>query len=268
MFWSTISGVYDLIENKEFFDWGNPYTGLWEDIPKYCYFSKASLAALNYLEWTPDVVHCHDWQAALVPVYLRTSFAITPVGRARSVLTIHNLRFQGICSIPHLKYWSGLPDYLFDYAVFNQGNDEANMFKGGLAYADRITTVSATYAEEIQTDFYGERLNGHLWYHRAKLLGIVNGIDVDIWNSRTDHLLPAPYGEENVLEKKRENKRALQERLGLETDDGKQLSIESVSKADGLLIDGVEDLSIGSRYEVHGSTINRAFFYSIKPVSE
>ena len=187
--------IYDLIENKEFFDWGNPYTGLWEDIPKYCYFSKASLAA--------------------------TSFAITPVGRARSVLTIHNLRFQGICSIPHLKYWSGLPDYLFDYAVFNQGNDEANMFKGGLAYADRITTVSATYAEEIQTDFYGERLNGHLWYHRAKLLGIVNGIDVDIWNSRTDHLLPAPYGEENVLEKKRENKRALQERLGLETDDGK-----------------------------------------------
>lgn len=245
--------VYDLIDNREFFDWGNPYTGLWEDIPKYCYFSKASLAILNYLGWTPDVVHCHDWQAALVPVYLRTSFAITPVGRARSVLTIHNLRFQGICSIPHLKYWSGLPDYLFDYPVFNQGNDEANMFKGGLAYADRITTVSATYAEEIQTDFYGERLNGHLWYHRAKLLGIVNGIDVDIWNSRTDHLLPAPYGEEDVLEKKRENKRALQERLGLEVDDSKYVLglISRLTDQKGLdLINAVFEQMLDSRTQV------------------
>ncbi|MBR2824489.1 MAG: glycogen synthase [Clostridia bacterium] len=213
--------VYDLIENREFFDWGNPYTGLWEDIPKYCYFSKAALAVLNYLEWIPDVVHCHDWQAALVPVYLRTSFAGTPVGAARSVLTIHNLRFQGICSLDHLKYWSGLPDYLFDYPVFKMNDHEANMFKGGLAYADRVTTVSATYAEEIQTDFYGEGLNGHLWYHRGKLRGIVNGIDVDIWNPRTDALLPNTYDEHSVLEVKRANKRALQERLGLTVDDGK-----------------------------------------------
>ena len=88
--------IYDFIDNKEFFDWGNPYTGLWEDIPKYCFFSKASLAIMNYLEWIPDVVHCHDWQAALVPIYLKTKFADTPVGKAKSVLTIHNLRFQGI----------------------------------------------------------------------------------------------------------------------------------------------------------------------------
>ena len=213
--------IYDFIENRDFFDWGNPYTGLWEDIPKYCFFSKASLAILNYLEWTPDIIHCHDWQAGLVPVYLRTLFASTPVGKAKSILTIHNLRFQGICSVAHLKYWTGLPDYLFDYAVFRIANDEANMFKGGLAYADRVTTVSATYAEEIQTDFYGEKLNGHLWYHRAKLSGIVNGIDVDLWNSRTDKLLIAPYGEEDVLEKKPENKEALQTRLGLEKDSSK-----------------------------------------------
>ena len=208
--------IYDFIENREFFDWGNPYTGLWEDIPKYCFFSKAALAAINYLEWRPDVIHCHDWQAALVPVYLRSQFAPTPVGSAKSILTIHNLRFQGICSIDHLKYWSGLPDYLFNYDVFLVGFEQANMFKGGLAYADRVTTVSATYAQEIQTDFYGENLNAHLWYHRAKLSGIVNGIDVDLWNSRTDRLLAAPYGEENVLEKKPENKEYLQTRLGLE----------------------------------------------------
>jgi len=213
--------IYDFVDNREFFDWGNPYTGLWEDIPKYCYFSKASLAVLNYLDWIPDVIHCHDWQAALVPVFLRTQFDGTPVGAARTVLTIHNLRFQGICSIDHLKYWTGLPDFLFDYSVFKVNDREANMFKGGLAYTDRITTVSETYADEIQTGFYGEGLNGHLWYHRAKLLGIVNGIDIDIWNSRTDKLLPAVYGRDDVLTAKRGNKRALQERLGLTVDDSK-----------------------------------------------
>ncbi len=219
---SVLDGVtYDFIDNREFFDWGNPYTGLWEDIPKYCYFSKAALAALNFMDWIPDVIHCHDWQAALVPVYLRTLFSVTPVGAAHSVLTIHNLRFQGICSIEHLKYWTGLPDYLFDYAVFKVNDREANMFKGGLAYADRITTVSDTYAGEIQTDFYGEGLNSHLSYHREKLKGIVNGIDIDIWNSRTDKLLPAAYGEENVLQAKKHNKKALQERLGLAVDEDK-----------------------------------------------
>ena len=97
---TVLDGVtYDFIDNREFFDWGNPYTGLWEDIPKYCYFSKAALAILNYLEWIPDVIHCHDWQAALVPLYLRTRFWNTPVEKAKTVLTIHNLRFQGICGI-------------------------------------------------------------------------------------------------------------------------------------------------------------------------
>ena len=221
---TELDGVtYYFIENREFFDWGNPYTGLWEDIPKYCYFSKAVLAVMNYMEWIPDVIHCHDWQAGLVPLYLRTRFDNTPVGSAKSIVTIHNLRFQGICGIDHLKYWTGLPDYLFDYPVLKQNEDDANMFKGGLAYADKITTVSETYAQEIQTSFYGEGLNGHLYYHRPKLTGIVNGIDVQLWNSDTDKLLAADYNYDTVLEKKIENKRALQEQLGLEKDDGQML---------------------------------------------
>jgi starch synthase len=208
--------IYDFIDNKEFFDWGNPYTGLWEDIPKYCYFSKASLAVLNYLEWIPDVIHCHDWQASLVPMYLKTRFNVTPVGKAKSVLTIHNLRFQGICSIPHLKYWSGLPDYLFNYPVLKINEQECNMFKGGLAFADWITTVSATYAEEIQTPSYGEGLDSHLRYHQPKLSGIVNGIDTDIWNSDTDTLLEAPYNAENFLERKPADKQNLQSEMRLD----------------------------------------------------
>ena len=213
--------VYDFIDNEDFFSWGKPYTNLVDDIPKYCFFGKAALAALNYMNWIPDVIHCHDWQAGLVPLYLRTEFAGTPVGSAKVMITIHNLRFQGIYDMKAIKYWSGLPDYLFSYEVLKQGYSDANMFKGGLAYADMITTVSNTYAAEIQTPFFGENLDGHLRYHSGKLRGIVNGIDCDLWNSSTDELLIAKYSAADVVEEKKKNKLALQERLGLEQDEGK-----------------------------------------------
>ncbi len=215
--------TYDFVENREFFDWGNPYTGLWEDIPKYCYFSKAALAILNYLKWTPDVIHCHDWQASLVPLYKRTKFWDTPVGKAKTVLTIHNLRFQGICGIQHLKYWSGLRDDLFDYPVLKWNEDEANMFKGGLAFADMITTVSETYAQEIQTGAFGEGLDAHLRYHSPRLHGIVNGIDVEQWDPAADKLLAAQYSADNAVEQKKLNKAALQEKLGLDPDEHKMV---------------------------------------------
>ncbi len=213
--------VYDFIDNQEFFSSGNPYLNLVDDIPKYCFFSKAALAALNYMDWIPDIVHCHDWQAALVPVYLRTLFHDTPVGRAKSILTIHNLRFQGVYNIPTIKYWSGLPDSVFNMGALQQDYVEANMLKGGLAYADRITTVSGTYAAEIQTPEYGERLEGHLRYHNWKLRGIVNGIDYKMWDPATDPALAENYWLGNVLEHKMANKRALQRELGLEEDESK-----------------------------------------------
>lgn len=213
--------VYDFIDNDEFFSWGNPYTNLIDDIPKFCYFSKAALAALNYLDWTPDVVHCHDWQAALVPLYLRTSFKDTNVGRAASVLTIHNLRFQGIYDRETIQYWSGLPDYVFNKDCMTQKWLDANMLKGGITYCNKLTTVSNTYAGEIQTEEYGEGLEEHLRYHSSKILGIVNGIDIDIWNPATDKLLAATYDSQSVIENKKANKKALQEALGLEVDDHK-----------------------------------------------
>ena len=215
--------VYDFIDNNDFFSWGNPYTDLVRDIPKFCYFAKAALAALNYMDWIPDVIHCHDWQAALTPVYLRTLFADSPVGRAKSILTIHNLRFQGIYNIPTIRYWTGLPGYVFEYGYLKQGYEDANMLKGGLAFADMITTVSNTYAWEIQTAFYGENLDAHLRFHSGKLRGIVNGIDVDLWNSAADKLLAAPYDGSDVLEKKKANKLALQEALGLEQNENKMV---------------------------------------------
>ena len=213
--------VYDFIDNQEFFSSGNPYTNLVDDIPKYCFFSKAALAALNYMNWIPDIIHCHDWQAGLVPVYLRTLFQDSPVGRAKTVLTIHNLRFQGVYNIPTIQYWTGLPDHVFSMGALKQDWVEANILKGGLAYADRITTVSGTYAWEIQSSEYGERLEDHLRYHSGKLRGIVNGIDYDMWNPETDPALAANYGLGNVLDHKMENKLALQKELGLEEDAGK-----------------------------------------------
>lgn len=215
--------VYDFIDNDEFFSWGNPYTNLIDDIPKFCYFAKAALAALNYLNWTPDVVHCHDWQAALVPLYLRTCFQDTDVGRAISVLTIHNLKFQGIYDRKKIQYWSGLPDYVFNKDCMIQNWLDANMLKGGIAYSNKVTTVSNTYAWEIQTEEYGEELAEHLRYHNNKILGIVNGIDTDIWNPATDKLLAADYDEKSAIKNKKINKKALQESLGLDVDEHKMV---------------------------------------------
>ena len=213
--------VYDFIDNQELFAGGNPYTSLIEDIPKFCYFGKAALAALNYLNWVPDVIHCHDWQAGLVPIYLREMFNETPLASAKTILTIHNLRFQGIYNIETLKYWTNLPDYVFNKDAMVENWLDANMLKGGITYANMITTVSNTYAGEIQTAFFGEHLDAHLRYHSGKLRGIVNGIDYDIWNTASDPYLAVNYDLSNVLRNKKENKRALQEELGLETDDHK-----------------------------------------------
>ena len=213
--------VYDFIDNEEFFSVGKPYTNLIDDIPKYCYFGKAALAALNYMDWIPDVIHCHDWQAGLVPIYLREFFNNTPIGRSKVMITIHNLRFQGIYDIKTIQYWSGLPDYVFNKDALKQGYNDANMFKGGLTYANMITTVSETYAGEIQTEFFGENLDAHLRYHSGKLRGIINGIDYGMWDSANDSLLAAPYDIDTVIEKKKANKLALQEELGLEKDEGK-----------------------------------------------
>ncbi len=211
--------VYDFIENDEFFGYGNPYTNLIDDLPRFCFFSKAALAALNYMNWVPDVIHCHDWQAALVPVYLRTMFDQTPLAHAKTMLTIHNLRFQGIYDVRTIRYWTGLPDYVFNKDALLQNWVDANLFKGGLTYANMITTVSGTYAGEIQTAYYGEGLDAHLRYHSGKLRGIINGIDYGMWNPATDNKLAAPYDITNVLQRKPANKHALQEELGLAQDD-------------------------------------------------
>ena len=241
--------VYDFIDNQEFFTSGNPYTSIIGDIPKYCYFAKAALAALNYMNWIPNVIHCHDWQAGLVPVFLRDTFRDSPVSSAKTVFTIHNLRFQGIFNIDTFRYWTNLSYEVLSNDAIRSGRDDVNMLKAGISYSDAVTTVSKTYAGEIQTAQYGEQLDGHLRYYSYKLRGIVNGIDCDIWNPATDKLLPYNYDVSNAIEQKRLNKLALQEELGLVKDENKmviglisrltdQKGLDLINMIVGDLIDG------------------------------
>lgn len=221
--------TFYFVENEYYFGRSYIYGLGGDEYERYGFFSRAVIDSIKQLDFKPDVIHCHDWQASLVPLYKRTKFWDTPVGRAKTVLTIHNLRFQGICSIQHLKYWSGLRDDLFDYPVLKRNEDEANMFKGGLAFADRITTVSETYAQEIQTPAFGEGLDSHLRYHSPRLSGIVNGIDVEQWDPSADGLLAAQYDSKNAVERKKINKDTLQKKLGLDQD-GRKMVIGLISR--------------------------------------
>lgn len=206
------------IDNEYYFSGPTPYTEDHWDIERFCYFSKAALSILPVIGFKPDILHCHDWQAGMIPVYLKTLFAGNPFfGNIRSIMTIHNLRFQGRWSVDHLKYCTGLPDYLFTPDKLELHKD-ASMLKGGLVYADVITTVSNTYAYEIQTPYYGEGLDGLLQARNQSLCGIVNGIDYDEYNPEKDSFLSRKYSKKNFKKNKVLNKLALQKELGLPVD--------------------------------------------------
>ena len=137
------------IDNQDYFTSDKPYLDMPYDLGRFAFFCKALLSALPVIGFRPDLIHCHDWQAGLVPVYLRSIFQDNEFYHGiRSVMTIHNLKFQGVWDIPTIQSVTGLPEYYFtpDKLEFKK---DANLLKGGLVYADAITTVSATYAEEI-----------------------------------------------------------------------------------------------------------------------
>ncbi|MEZ5864372.1 MAG: glycogen synthase GlgA [Geminicoccaceae bacterium] len=166
--------------------------------------------------WQPAIVHCHDWQAGLAPAYLRLGNAGAGTGVSpRTVMTIHNLAFQGQFP-PALLADLDLPGTAFRTDGLEYYGS-LGFLKAGLYYADKLTTVSPTYALEIQTPDRGMGLDGLLRARSADLLGIVNGIDEAVWNPATDPFLPVAYDVAG-LERKAGNKRALQERLGLAVD--------------------------------------------------
>ncbi|MDD3413534.1 MAG: glycogen synthase GlgA [Lachnospiraceae bacterium] len=213
--------TFYFIDNEYYFSGSRPYGNIRDDIEKFIFFSKAALSALPVIGFKPDIVHCHDWQTGLIPVYLKDSFKEGEFfGNMKSVMTIHNLKFQGTWDVKTIRQVSGLPDYYFTPDKLEAFKD-ANLLKGGLVYADQITTVSDTYSEEIKTDFYGEKLNGLLNARGNSIRGIVNGIDYEEYNPETDIYLDFKYNIKNFRKEKIKNKRALQEEMGLERDDRK-----------------------------------------------
>ncbi len=213
--------IYWFIDNEEYFSGPKPYTEWHWDIQKFMFFDRAVLSALPLLDYRPDIIHCHDWQTGLIPVYLHDSFQGGDFFRGiKTVMTIHNLKFQGNDNSLVFQRLSGLSDYYMTYDKLLMGPD-GNMLKGGLVYADAITTVSDSYAEEIKTEFYGEGLDGLMRARAHDLRGIVNGIDYDIYDPATDKDIAFNYTADNAPQKKLENKRALQKELGLGSGDNR-----------------------------------------------
>ena len=215
-----LKGVhYYLMDCPEFFDRPDLYQdkGTGKDYPdNYLRFAAFSLAAVEFLKRLgapPEIIHCHDWQAALVPVYLRRNYGTDPFYQnTRVILTVHNLAYQAEFPRRILREIS-LDDGLFDLEHF-EFYGKVNLLKGGLVFADAITTVSPRYAQEIQTPEFGAGLEGVLQKYAGRLSGILNGADYDAWNPSSDPLSPAHYAPQN-LDGKKECKRALLQRMGI-----------------------------------------------------
>ena len=217
------------IDNEYYFNGYAPYGDIYADIEKFAFFSKAVLSALPLIDFRPDIIHCHDWQTGLVPIYLDNFRYGNEFYRGiKTVMTIHNLKFQGTWDPKRVRDITGLPQYYFAPDKLEAYKD-ANLLKGGLVYADAITTVSPTYAEEIKTPFYGEGLDGLLCARSNDLRGILNGIDYDAFNPETDPYITNRYNAVNFRKEKIKNKRALQADMGLEQND-KTMLIGIVSR--------------------------------------
>ena len=185
--------TFYFIDNEFYFNGFAPYGDMYADIEKFAFFSKAVLSALPMIDFRPDIIHCHDWQAGLVPVFLDNfRYGNEWYRGIKTVMTIHNLKFQGTWDTKRVRDITGLPQYYFAPDKLEAYKD-ANFLKGGIVYADRITTVSNTYAQEIKTAFYGEKLEGLMNARSNCLSGIVNGIDYEDYNPETDKYIAKNY---------------------------------------------------------------------------
>ena len=211
--------TFYFIDNEFYFGSNKIYSYIHEDVERFSFFSKAVLSVLPSLNFHPDIIHCNDWETALIPVFLRAQFQDNPFyDGIKTVLTVHNLKFQGIYDMGLIKDITGLPDKYFTYETMEfHGN--ANLLKGGLIFADYITTVSPTYAHEIQTPYYGEGLDFLLRLRKENLCGILNGIDEKEYSPSTDRFIYKKYGPKSFLAGKKANKLALQKELNLTVSD-------------------------------------------------
>ncbi len=207
--------TYYFLDNKYYF--GRPYIyGLGGDeYERYGFFCRACLNVLPLLDFQPDIIHAHDWQSGMVPALLKIQYQHLPFyANMRTMFTIHNLQYQGIFGIKEVQDVLGLGDDLFT-ADKLECFGCANFMKAGLVYSDIITTVSPSYAEEITTAYYGERMDGLIRSRHDSLYGVLNGIDVEEYDPAADPMIYKNYTSETIADKV-ENKLQLQRDLGLE----------------------------------------------------
>ena len=210
------------IDNEFYFNGDKPYDFIHLDCEKFIFFSKAVLSILPTIDFRPDVINCNDWQTGPIPVFLDT-FQDNPFYQGiKTVMTIHNLKFQGRWDFNKIKDAMGISDYYFTSDKLEFYKD-ANLLKGGMVYANKVSTVSSTYANEITTEEYGEGLHNLLRARQNDLLGIVNGISYIDWDPNTDQSIYQNYTAKTVHKKKAENKKKLQEELGLEVNADKMM---------------------------------------------
>ncbi len=205
--------TYYFVDNEYYFKRDNLY-GYFDDGERFAYFNRAILETIAHLDFFPDVLHCHDWHTAMIPYLLRTEYYKRQgYGLIRTIFTIHNLQFQGIFPKEVLGDLLGM-----DYKSYHTGHLEffgnINFMKGALVAADKITTVSPTYKDEIQTAAYGEKLDGLLRERKEDLVGILNGIDENFYNPAIDPLIYQTYKVDS-LTRKAINKREIQKRFVL-----------------------------------------------------
>lgn len=204
---------YYFIDNEEFFGREGLY-GYWDDGGRFGFFQMAIIEMLQVIDFIPDVLHLNDWHTAFIPVLLKDKYSwITPYQSIKTQLTIHNLQFQGWFPPAVLTDVFGIGRQFFHDDGYAQ-NGAVNFLKGGINFADLVSTVSPSYAREIQTPQFGEHLDGTLRKQAGKLVGILNGIDTQLYDPATDKHLPAHYTAGD-LSGKAKDKRALQRSVGL-----------------------------------------------------
>lgn len=199
------------IDNDYYFGARGTVYGDFDDGERFAYYSKAVLAALYYLGFQPDILHCHDWQSAMAVVYCRALYQDW-CAQTKTVFTIHNVEYQGWADPSFYENTLGLPDSFRGSLTFDGA---INVMKGAIEIADIVTTVSKTYADELRYPYYAHRLDGVL--RSAWLWGITNGIDTTVYNPMTDSALHSNYSAENMAGKW-ENKLELRREMGLRTD--------------------------------------------------
>ena len=202
-----------LIDNEQYFG-DRIYYGGYPEGEQYSFFCRAVLEAIPLLDFMPDVIHCNDWHTAMLPMLARTQYLGRQQDGIKYLLTIHNIAFQGKFGFDYVQDLLGI-DPKYYTAEFMELYGCADYLKGGCVFADRINTVSPSYAEEIKTSYYSEGLDGILNARSAQLSGIINGIDKDLFDPHKDPLIPAHYNR-GLLRGKAKCKAALQERLGLQ----------------------------------------------------